>query len=78
MARHYTYNDLIRYHYNETEPEETSAIEQSLRQNTALRQQYESICKTSDMLDQALMEPTDTTVDIIREHSGYFSSLETS
>ena len=78
MNRKFTETDLIRYYYNETNPVENKRIVNALKEEPNLRKQYDSLRQTLDMLDGARMEPSDTTIDIIREHSGHFSSLETS
>ncbi len=78
MNRKFTQNDLIRYYYNETDEAETKAIREALMENSHLRQQYDNFYRTFEVLDKAFMEPDETSVDIIREHSAHFSSLETS
>lgn len=78
MNQNFTDNDLLRFYYNETDVEEGKAIEQALENDFQLKQKYEGLCCTFDKMEQAFMEPSETTIDIIREHSGHFSSLETS
>ncbi len=78
MNKSFTQNDLLRFYYNETDYGETKAVEKALENDFKLKQQYQTLCQTLDKIDQAYMEPSETTIDIIREHSGHFSSLETS
>ena len=78
MNGDFTENDLILYHYNELEQNRRQEIEDHLATDTNLKAHYQSLLQTTLMLDKAKMNPSQTSVDIIREHSGYFSSLETS
>ena len=52
---HYTPEDLIRYLYKETSPEETAQIEQALQSDWTLREKM-SVLKTSNERLNALIE----------------------
>ncbi|HVG12702.1 MAG TPA: hypothetical protein VM843_06830 [Flavisolibacter sp.] len=58
---HYTPEDLIRYLYKETSPEETAEIEQALQSNWTLREKM-SVLKTSNERLNALIETPRTEV----------------
>ena len=70
----YTPEDLIRYLYKETSPEETSAIELALKQDWTLREKL-SVLKTSmDRLDSIKVSPrSEVILNILR----YAASKET-
>lgn len=78
MANNVTENDLILYCYEELDQERSSEIDQALQNDPQLQQQYNILKQTMRVLDLGKMSPSQTTVDIIREHSGHHSSLETS
>lgn len=58
---HYTPEDLIRYLYKETSPEETDEIEQALESDWTLREKM-SVLKTSNERLNALIETPRTEV----------------
>ena len=58
---HYTPEDLIRYLYKETSPEETAEIEQALESDWTLREKM-SVLKTSNERLNALIETPRTEV----------------
>ncbi len=58
---HYTPEDLIRYLYKETSPEETAEIEQALQSDWTLREKM-SVLKTSNERLNALIETPRTEV----------------
>ena len=70
----YTPEDLIRYLYKETSPEETSAIDLALKQDWTLREKL-SVLKTSmDRLDSIKVSPrSEVILNILR----YAASNET-
>lgn len=78
MNRNFTQEDLIRYYYDEMNAEEAQNLKAALKNDQALRQQFDTLSQTCQKLDDAFLNPSETSVDIIREHSGHFSSLETS
>ena len=66
----YTPEDLIRYLYKETSPEETSAIELALKQNWTLREKL-SVLKTSmDRLDSIRVSPRSEVILNILRYAG--------
>jgi anti-sigma factor RsiW len=78
MSGNITENDLILYCYNELDQSRKQEIEQHLADDANLKHQYLSLRQTMQMLDSAKMNPSQTSVDIVREHSSQHSSLETS
>lgn len=78
MNRNFTQEDLIRYYYDEMNAEEAQNLKVALKNDEALRHQFDTLSQTYQKLDDAFLSPSETSVDIIREHSGHFSSLETS
>ncbi|HEY0060098.1 MAG TPA: hypothetical protein VGB56_13260 [Flavisolibacter sp.] len=58
---HYTPEDLIRYLYKETSPEETAEIEQALQTDWTLREKM-SVLKASNERLNALVETPRTEV----------------
>jgi anti-sigma factor RsiW len=58
---HYTPEDLIRYLYKETSPEETVEIEQALQSDWTLREKM-SVLKTSNERLNTLIETPRTEV----------------
>jgi hypothetical protein len=66
----YTPEDLIRYLYKETSPEETSAIELALKQDWTLREKL-SVLKTSmDRLDSIKVSPRSEVILNILRYAG--------
>lgn len=78
MNKNVTENELILYCYEELDQKRANEIAEIIQQNSKIRQQYQALTQTMRMLDSAKLNPSQTSVDIIREHSGNYSSLETS
>lgn len=78
MRQNFTENDLIRFYYGECSDDENICIQRALENDFKLKQQYEGLKQVTQMLDKFEKSPNDTSVEIIREHSDHFSSLETS
>ncbi len=78
MANNVTEDDLILYCYEELDQERSSEIDQALQNDPQLQHQYNIFKQTMAILDVGKMSPSQTSIDIIREHSGHHSSLETS
>ena len=68
MAEIYT-EDLIRFIYNETTPEETNEISIALRSNNSLRVEYDKLKDTVCQLDSASLLPHPSSIAIIMEES---------
>jgi len=68
MAKIYT-EDLIRFIYNETTPEESNEISVAIISNSELMNEYESLKETVLQIDAIDLEPSSTSVQIILEES---------
>ena len=53
----FTPEDLVRYLYHESTPEEATAIETALQQDWTLREKFEVLRKSVTSLDQSLVSP---------------------
>ena len=53
----YTPEDLLQYLYKETSPTQTAAIEQSLKEDWALREKLQVLQASVKRLDSALESP---------------------
>lgn len=69
MQQTFTQEDLIRYVYGETSPEEFSAISKALDSDFDLFNEYVILKKSLELLDQLRMEPNETSVNIIMEYA---------
>ena len=70
MYKQFTQEDLIRYSYNETSLTESKAIEQALEENWELKEQYEEIQATFEVLDKVVMRsPNLSSIKIIMDYS---------
>lgn len=69
MIKTFTQTDLVRYLYHETTEEENSAIDSALLRDGHLKALYNEICAALKDLDQAVLEPSNATVDRILSYS---------
>ncbi len=72
-----TINDLICYMYHETEGTETEAIRRKLALDAEWRSEYRDLQAVKNMLDSLICNPSDTSVNIILNHSKKLGTLET-
>ncbi len=78
MYKQFTQEDLIRYSYNETSLTESKAIEQALEDNWELKEQYEDIQATFDVLDKVVLRsPNSSSIKIIMDYSQKTHTMET-
>jgi hypothetical protein len=66
----YTPEDLIRYLYKETSPEETSAIELALKQDWTLREKMAVLKTSMDRLDSIKVTPRSEVILNILRYAG--------
>ncbi|MFK7903916.1 MAG: hypothetical protein AB8B69_02265 [Chitinophagales bacterium] len=78
MYQQFTQEDLIRYWYNEVSPEECKSITEALNVNWELKEQYEEIQATFDVLDKVVMrKPNLSSIKIIMDYSQKTQAMET-
>lgn len=79
MYEQFTQEDIIRYCYNETSLTESKAIEQALEENWELKEQYEDIQATFEVLDKVVLRsPNLSSIKIIMDYSQKTQEMETS
>ncbi len=69
MQENFTTNDLIRFIYHETNASETLAIDEALRENSYLYEEYERLMESFQSLPKVQFRPSNTTVDSILNYS---------
>lgn len=68
MSKIYT-EDLIRFIYNETSPQESSAILALSQTNVQLKSELESLQEIITQLDKIELKPSSTSISIIMEEA---------
>jgi len=69
MTKIFTHDDLIRYVYSETEPEENRQIELALSEDMELLEQYHELLWLRKQMDGGMMNPSEKTINSILEYS---------
>lgn len=69
MIKTITQDNLIRYMYQETSPEEASLIEEALRSDWELKEIYENLMEGKAELDRVHVSPSDKVIDKIIRYS---------
>ncbi|WKV13539.1 hypothetical protein [Marivirga harenae] len=69
MTKIFTHDDLIRYVYSETEPDENRQIELALSEDMELLEQYHELLWLRKQMDGGLMNPSEKTINSILEYS---------
>ena len=69
MTKIFTHDDLIRYVYSETEPEENRQIELALSEDMELLEQYHELLWLRKQMDGGMMNPSEKTINTILEYS---------
>jgi len=69
MTKIFTHDDLIRYVYEETEPDENRQIELALSEDMELLEQYHELLWLRKQMDEGMMNPSQKTVNSILEYS---------
>ena len=66
MTKTFTQNDLIRYIYNETTPQESIEIQQALLCNGKLHEEHKQLSSMVNMLDELIQSRKPSSVDSTR------------
>lgn len=69
MTNYLTPNDLIRFIYRETTPEEDVGIKQWILEDGAASSLFQQLIESKHSLDMEEMEPSETSVSIILDFS---------
>ena len=69
MTKIFTHDDLIRYVYEETEPDENQQIELALSEDMELLEQYHELLWLRKQMDEGMMIPSEKTINTILEYS---------
>ncbi|MEZ5014089.1 MAG: hypothetical protein R2794_07345 [Chitinophagales bacterium] len=69
MTKTITQDNLIRFMYGETTPEESSLIEEALRSDWELKELYETLQEGKAELDKVKLSPRKEVVDKILRYS---------
>lgn len=69
MIKTFTQNDLVRYIYKETTPEESSEIEIAMLFDEQLAAAYSDLSGVVNNLDNSMKAPSEKTVDAILSYS---------
>ncbi|WKK82445.2 hypothetical protein [Marivirga arenosa] len=69
MTKIFTHDDLIRYVYEETEPEENRQIKLALNEDMELLDQYHELLWLKKQMDGGMMNPSEKTINTILEYS---------
>lgn len=73
-----THNDLMRFVYNETTPEENKSIRQELDKNWQLQEEYYGLLSGQTIFDIFEMRsPSKSSVHVILEYSRRLEELQT-
>ena len=73
MTKIFTHDDLIRYVYEETEPEEIRQTELALSKDMELLEQYHELLWLRKQMDGGMMAPSEKTINTILEYSKAFN-----
>ncbi|MCU0423306.1 MAG: hypothetical protein MUC81_10895 [Bacteroidia bacterium] len=69
MHQNITSESLISYYYNELTPSDSAFIEEALKCNTELLEEYQQLEETLGLMDQIELLPNPTSIALIMEHS---------
>ncbi len=76
MPKIYTENHLLLYLYNELTDEEVVAVKAELARNPVLFQQYQLLKSGVEALDKLSEEPSQTSIDLIKEYAQKLAASE--
>lgn len=65
----FTTDDLVRFVYNETTADESSAIKKAILENLDLAKTYQGMLTAKEELEQGKLNPSDSKIDIIMQYS---------
>jgi len=77
MKKTFTPEDLVRFIYRETSPEETTAIKKAITDNTELAQIYHALLTANEELNNLSLEPSSSSINVILQHSRNSVKTET-
>jgi hypothetical protein len=69
MRKNYTPETLLLYLYKELDANEIAEIRKALKTDFHLAHEYEQLCESMHLLDDVEMQPSDSSIEIIMEHS---------
>ena len=73
-----TQEDILRYIYKDTSPQEHTIIEEAINKDRALKLFYLESLNTLKHLDKVTISPSPTSISIILDEAAQSSHLETS
>ena len=76
MIKTFTQTDLIRYFYREITEEQRNEIDRALLRDNNLRVMYNEMCATLKELDEAALQPSESTVMNILSYSRALQTKE--
>ncbi len=65
----FTTDDLVRFVYNETTADESSAIKKAILENLDLAKTYQGMLTAKEELEQGKLNPSDSSIEIIMQYS---------
>lgn len=74
MNSNYTNDDLIRFVYNEMEPERAIVLQREMQQDAELRKEVQQLSETKAKLDTEKHDPDDTTINMVMDYSASYHS----
>lgn len=69
MKQRFTPNSLVKYLYTETSASETLAIQEALREDEALRREYQELRRAYRQLPKVTFHPAKSTLEAIRNYN---------
>ncbi|MBX7108554.1 MAG: hypothetical protein K1X61_07915 [Chitinophagales bacterium] len=69
MTNNFTPNDLLRFLYRETSPQEEIAIRQWIKEDSSAARLLQQFTETFNLLDTVDLEPAESSVNIILDFS---------
>ncbi len=69
MRKNYTPDTLLLFVYKELPPNEIADIRRALHTDPDLANEFHQICESMDMLVDLDLKPSDSSIEIIMEHS---------
>ena len=69
MTQNFTHEDLLRFIYKETSPDEATAVKRAILANTELAAEYQGMLTVKENLDTQFLEPSQTSINIILQHA---------
>lgn len=76
MDKTITYENLIRYAYNELSAEEASLIDEAIKADWELKEYFEQMQESKTQLDKAALSPKKIVIDTILAYSKDTAPME--